>query len=115
MYSFSTARRWRSPKISIRSVHSRRMVPTQRPAIEFVLGDCGGVVMTLMPIEVNTASKAVVNLASRSRDQEPYFLDVPAEVPEQFPACCVTHVPFGSAVPPARWTRRVACSMSNRT
>src|SRR6266545_2454027 len=32
VYSVSTARRWRSPAMSIWSVHARRTVPTQRSA-----------------------------------------------------------------------------------
>ena len=40
---------------------------TQRSAIAFARGACGGVRSTSIPAAVNTASKAAVNFASRSR------------------------------------------------
>jgi hypothetical protein len=49
------------------AVHSRRMVPTQRSAIAFARGARGGILMILMPIEVNTSSKPTVNLGGRGR------------------------------------------------
>jgi hypothetical protein len=56
--------------MSIRSVHSRRTVPTQRSAIAFARGACGGVRITSAPAAVNTASNAAVNLLSRSRSRK---------------------------------------------
>jgi hypothetical protein len=50
VYSVSTVARLCSPKMSIRSVHSRRTVPTQRSAIEFARGACDGVLITLTPV-----------------------------------------------------------------
>jgi hypothetical protein len=57
-------RQWRSPAMSVRSVHSRRTVPTQRLANAFARGACGGVLITSMSAAVNTASKTAVNLVS---------------------------------------------------
>ncbi|MEV4135035.1 hypothetical protein AB0J72_23025 [Dactylosporangium sp. NPDC049742] len=49
---------------------SRRTVLTQRSAKAFAPGACGGVRTTSMPAAVKTASKAVVNFASRSRSRK---------------------------------------------
>lgn len=48
----------------IRSVHSRRTEEIHRSAIAFIRGVCGAVHTTSTSIEANTASNAVVNLAS---------------------------------------------------
>jgi hypothetical protein len=48
-------------------VHSRRMELIQRSAKAFIRGACGAVSRIWMPMEVKTASKAVVYLLSRSR------------------------------------------------
>jgi hypothetical protein len=50
-------------------VHSRRSEEIHRSAIAFIRGACGAVSTTPTPIEASTASKAAVNLASRSRNQ----------------------------------------------
>src|SRR4051794_14500578 len=55
--------------MSIRSVHSRRAVSTQRSAKALARGACGGVLMTSMSAAVNTVSKTAVNLVSRSRSR----------------------------------------------
>src|SRR6266702_4874055 len=64
-------RRCCSPWISRLSRHSRRSVPTYRSAKEFARGDRIGVLMIRTPVPASTSSKTVVNLLSRSRDQEP--------------------------------------------
>lgn len=61
------ARRWCSPVMRSRSVHSRRTEAIQRSAKAFIRGACGAVRTISIPIEVNTASNAAVNFASRSR------------------------------------------------
>src|SRR5215475_5192418 len=61
------ARKCLSPTVRIRSVHSARTVRMNRSATAFMRGACGAVIMTVTPIEPNTASNAVVNFASRSR------------------------------------------------
>ena len=53
--------------ISIRSRHSRRALVIHRSAIAFARGAWTGVLMIRTPAAANTASKAAVNLASRSR------------------------------------------------
>ena len=53
--------------IKMWSRHSRRSVPIQRSAIELARGAWTGVRMMRMSAPVNTASKAAVNLLSRSR------------------------------------------------
>jgi hypothetical protein len=53
--------------IRMRSRSSRRMVPTKRSAIALARGARTGVRMILILMAVKTASKAAVNLASRSR------------------------------------------------
>ena len=78
-------------------------------------GACTGVLMMRTPTAANTASKAAVNLASRSRMRN---LRVAAGSPgsiSRLRACWVTHGPVGLAVMPARCTRRVPCSMKNNT
>jgi hypothetical protein len=47
--------------MTILSVHSRRMVPTQRSATALA-GACGGVLITSIPAAVNTAAKTAVEL-----------------------------------------------------
>jgi hypothetical protein len=51
--------------MSIRSVHSRRTVPTQRSANEFARGACGGVLITSMPSAANTVSKGILHAPAR--------------------------------------------------
>ena len=52
----STVRRWRSPKISMRSVTSVRTVNTKRSAKQLARGQRGGILTTSMPASANTAS-----------------------------------------------------------
>ena len=68
--------------MSIRSVHSRRTVPTQRSANEFARGACGGDLITSIPSPVNTASKTVVNFAVAVAEQEPQLGRALVEVHE---------------------------------
>src|SRR5436190_15716982 len=57
---------WRRPRISRRSRHSRRTVPTQRSMCAFAFGARTGVRMTLIRSLSRKASKARGNFASRS-------------------------------------------------
>lgn len=66
-YLASTASRRRRPRPSMRSKHSRRMVPTNRSAMAFACGARIGVLMILTQSAANTASKDEVNFVSRSR------------------------------------------------
>jgi hypothetical protein len=59
--------RWRRPQISIQSRHSSRTVRTHRSAWALAFGAWMSVLMIWVPSEVNTSSKAQVNLLSRSR------------------------------------------------
>jgi hypothetical protein len=47
--------------MSIRSVHSRRTVPTQRSANEFARGACGGVLSTSMSSDADAVRASVSN------------------------------------------------------
>jgi hypothetical protein len=60
------------------------MLPTKRSAIALARGARTGVLMMLTSTAVNTASKAVVNLVSRSRpDEEPEALAGVVEIHEE--------------------------------
>jgi hypothetical protein len=76
--------------MSIRSVHSRRTVPTQRSANEFAGGACGGALITSMPALVNTASKTAVNLLSPVAEQEPQPGHALVELHQQI-SCLLRH------------------------
>ena len=67
------------------SRHSRRTVPTNRSAYAFARGAWIGVLTIRMPVEVNTASNAIVNLASRSRIKNRNFHDPVLQVHQQVP------------------------------
>jgi hypothetical protein len=56
-----------------------------------------------MPAAVNTASNAVVNLASRSRIRYRNRCTRSSRSISRFRACWVAHAPVGWAVIPARW------------
>src|SRR6266487_1830604 len=62
----TTRSRWRPPRISSRSRHSRRRLPTQRSACARARGARTGALITLIPSERKTSSKSRVNLLSRS-------------------------------------------------
>jgi hypothetical protein len=82
--------------------------------IAFALGACGELARILMPSAVNTASKAPVNWPARSLIRN---LTEVARWPRSIRmlrAAWVVHAPSGFAVMPARWTRRVPCSMTIR-
>src|SRR5258706_13436256 len=71
--------------MGIRSVHSRRTVPTHPSANAFARGACGGVLITLMPALANTASKAAVNFRIPIVQQEPQPGGALIEVHEKVP------------------------------
>jgi hypothetical protein len=65
-----------------------------------------------MPSAVNTASKEPVNWPARSLIKN---LTVVTRWPRsirRLRAACAVQAPSGCAVMPARWTRRVPCSMT---
>jgi hypothetical protein len=86
--------------MSIRSVHSRRTVPTQRSANELALGAWGGVLITSIP----SASKAAVNFVSRSRSRNRKLVTRWSRSISRFRACCATQAPVGCAVTPTTCT-----------
>jgi hypothetical protein len=59
------------PTIKIRSRHSQRTLPTQRSACARAIGARTGALITRIPSERKTSSKARVNLLSRSRMRNP--------------------------------------------
>jgi hypothetical protein len=71
--------------------------------------------MIWIPAAVSTASSAAVNLASRSRMRNLNLSARSLRFISRLRACWVTHSPVGCAVIPAKCTRRVSCSMTNRT
>jgi hypothetical protein len=80
--------------------------------IAFARGACGGLARILMPSVVNTVSKELVNWPARSLIRN---LTVATRWPRSITrlrAACVAREPSGFAVIPARWARRVLCSMT---
>ena len=59
--------RWRRPRMSVRSRHSRRNVAMTRSRTKFARGARIGVLITLVSSAAKTASKEEVNFVSRSR------------------------------------------------
>jgi hypothetical protein len=55
-------------------VHSRRAVPTQRSAIAFACGACGGVRTTSMPAPVTQAVVGCFVVPRMSQDEELHVL-----------------------------------------
>ena len=88
------------------------MVPTKRSAIALARGARTGVLMMRMSMAVKTASKAVVNLASRSRMRNRKRRPASSRSMSRLRACWVSQAPVGWAVTPRMCTRRVACSMT---
>ena len=107
--------RWRGPVIRRWSRHSRRSVPMKRSAIAFARGARTGVRMMRMSAPANTASKAAVNLLSRSRIKNRNWSARSPRSMSRLRACWVTQAPVGWAVIPAMCTRRVPCSITTRT
>jgi hypothetical protein len=70
--------------------------------------------MMRMLAPATTASKVAVNFAVAVADQKPERGGAAAEVHQQERACWVTQAPVGSAVMPARCTRRRPCSITTR-
>ena len=78
----------------------------------FALGACGGLARILMPSAWNTASKESVNWPARSLIRNlTEAVRWPRSI-RKLRAACVAQAPSGLAVMPARWTRRVPCSMT---
>lgn len=88
--------------INVQSRHSVRTVRTKRSAKALARGARTGVRITSVPSLRNTSSKVPENLASRSRIKNRIGYFASARSPVRFRACCVTQVPFGDSVTPAR-------------
>jgi hypothetical protein len=58
-----------APRMSIRSRHSRRMVPITRSQTAFARGDRAGLFTALVPSTANTESKDAVNFSLRSDEE----------------------------------------------
>jgi hypothetical protein len=71
------------------------MDSTKRSAIAFARGAHAGVLMILISVAVNAASKAAVNLASRSRMRNRKPRLAPARSMSRLRACWVSHGPVG--------------------
>jgi hypothetical protein len=71
-----------------------------------------GVLTILMSMAVKTASKAAVNLASRSRIRNRKRWLVSSRFISGLRACWVSHAAVGWAVTPRMWTLRVGRSMT---
>jgi hypothetical protein len=104
-----------STEESMRSRHSRRMVPTRRSAMAFARGARTGVLMTLMPSAAKTTSKDLANLVSRSRMRNLTAASWSASSMEMFRACWVTQSVAGSAVTPAIWISQLSWWMKKST
>jgi hypothetical protein len=74
-----------------------------------------GVNSTSAPSERSTSSKLRENFASQSCSTKRARRPCSPSTRSRLRACWVTHWPFGLAVTPARWTRRVSRSMKNST
>src|SRR5664279_2134485 len=85
MYSWTTAPRWRRPKMSIRSIHSRRTVPTKRSAKALARGARTGVRMIRIPSEaedfVETQGELGVSVPDQKLDRKYSFGEHHAQVP----------------------------------
>ena len=92
-----------------------RTLPTQRSACARARGARTGALITRMPWERKTASKSRMNLLSRSRMRNRGRTPSSSSYISRLRACWVTQRPSGLVVIPARWTRRVASSMKNKT
>ena len=79
------------------------------------LGACTGVSSTSAPSAQNTSSKLRENFASWSPSTKRSRRPCSPSATSRLRACWVTQAPFGWAVTPARWTRRVSSSMKNST
>jgi hypothetical protein len=71
-----------------------------------------GVLMIWMSMVANTASKAAVNLLSRSRMRNRNSRWASSRSMTRLRACWLSHAAVGCAVTPRMWTRRLACSMT---
>ena len=80
-----------------------------------VMGGRGGIFTTVTSAAANTVSKAVVNLASRSRMRNRNRVACSPMSINTLRAAWATHAPVGWAVTPARCTRRRSISRMNST
>lgn len=112
----TTRRRCRSPVIRTWSVASRRQDPTQRSAIAFIRGTPGRMGTTRVPTAVKTASKPLVKYPAVSLIRyRMSAVRVPSRLMRRVRAHWVAHAAVTCLVTPAMCTRRVPCSMKNRT
>jgi len=85
------------------------MLPTKRSAIALARGARTGVLMMPTSMAAKTASKAAVNLASRSRIRNRSRGPASSRFMSKLRACWVSQAPVGWAVTPRMCIRRVAC------
>ena len=99
-----TVRRWRSPKIRMRSVSSVLAVRTKRSAKQFARGQRGGIFTVSIPAPAMTASNVVVNCPARSRTRNRKPSPRSSRSISRLRACWVVHVLVGWLVVPRMCT-----------
>jgi hypothetical protein len=101
--------------MSIRSVHFRRTVTTQRSANAFARGACGGVLKVAMPAPVNTVVEGGGELGVAVAQRESQRVCSLVEVDQQVACLLGDAGAVGWAVTPTTWTWREAVSRKNST
>jgi hypothetical protein len=89
--------------------------PDPALSVSVRVGARTGVRSTSAPSEQNRSSNVRLNFSSRSRTTKRSRRPRSPSISRRLRACWVTQAPFGLAVTPARWTRRVSSSMKNST
>jgi hypothetical protein len=101
--------------MSMGSVTSLRAVRTNLCAYAFACGVRGGILQTVMPASVSTASKMAVNWPARVPDQDLELVGPVAKVHEQIADLPVVQGPSGLAVTPRMCTYRLSTSRMENT
>ena len=95
--------------------HSRRTLPTQRSICAFAFGARTGVRITRVPSLLKTASKARLNLLSRSWIRNRHRAPRSSRFISKLRACCSIHPPSGLLVQATYSIRRLPMPMKKRT
>src|SRR6266496_1699263 len=111
----STRSSWRRLKISIRSRHSRRALPTHRSMCAFAFGAWTGVRITLIPSPWKTASKAQLNFESRSWINNRGRWPRSSRSINRLRACCSIQAPSGLLAHATYSIRRLPMQMNTST
>jgi hypothetical protein len=90
-----TVARWRSPVMSMRSVHSRRRVPTQRSAYALELGCLRRCLDDLDARGGGYGVEGGSELGVVVAEREPQRVCSFVEVDQQVPGCWATRAPVG--------------------